>query len=114
MAILTLSSPVEYTDTISPVCLVPECFDDDGNRQAIAMGWGHTQSGGLNSDYLRHAFLSTVPFSKCQKKYGDKIDETKMLCAFKKGQDTCQVSTVTGLIQYKPQRVAIQNMKQIN
>jgi hypothetical protein len=83
---------VEYTDTISPVCLVPNCLNDDSGQAVIAMGWGDTTDGGSNSDYLRHAQLSTVPLSKCSRKWGGSIDSTQMLCAFKEGQDTCQVS----------------------
>ncbi|EFX87196.1 hypothetical protein DAPPUDRAFT_33661, partial [Daphnia pulex] len=85
IAILTLSSPVEYTDTISPVCLVPSCLNDDSGQAVIAMGWGDTTDGGSNSDYLRHAQLSTVPPSKCSRKWGGGIDSTRMLCAYKEG-----------------------------
>ncbi len=84
---------MEYTDNISPVCLVPKCFEDDENQEVIAMGWGNTKYKGDNSDYLRHAYLSTVPFAKCQRKWDGEVDEDMMLCAYKKGQDTCQVSS---------------------
>jgi hypothetical protein len=72
--------------------MVPNCLNDDSGQAVIAMGWGDTTDGGVNSDYLRFAQLSTVPFAKCQRKWGDGIDSNQMLCAFKEGQDTCQVS----------------------
>ncbi|EFX87193.1 hypothetical protein DAPPUDRAFT_312667 [Daphnia pulex] len=90
IAILTLSSPVEYTDTISPVCLVPSCLNDESGQAVIAMGWGHTTAGGSNSDYLRFAQLSTVSDAKCRKSHGRFFNGEHMFCAFKEGQDTCQ------------------------
>ncbi|KAK4011475.1 hypothetical protein OUZ56_020592 [Daphnia magna] len=45
IAILTLESPVEYTDTIQPICLSPTCLVTDG-METIAMGWGHTKYEG--------------------------------------------------------------------
>ncbi|XP_046643309.1 chymotrypsin-1-like [Daphnia pulicaria] len=90
IAILTLSSPVEYTDTISPICLVPNCLNDESGQAVIAMGWGDTTDGGKDSDYLRHAELSTVSDAKCRRGHGRFFDGEHMFCAFKEGQDTCQ------------------------
>lgn len=85
---------MEYTDTISPVCLVPNCLNDDSGQAVIAMGWGDTTDGGKDSDYLRHAELSTVSDAKCRRGHGRFFDGEHMFCAFKEGQDTCQVSNV--------------------
>ncbi|XP_032782335.2 trypsin-2 isoform X1 [Daphnia magna] len=90
IAILTLESPVEYTDTIQPICLSPTCLVTDG-METIGMGWGHTKYEGKASEYLRHAVIPVVSNEECQAIYGkkDNIIDT-MLCAYGGEQDTCQ------------------------
>ncbi|EFX87191.1 hypothetical protein DAPPUDRAFT_97393 [Daphnia pulex] len=66
--ILTMDSPVEYTDTISPVCLVPDCFDDNSGQSLIALGWAIPPDDELktkNTDFLGFVRLSTLPITKC-------------------------------------------------
>lgn len=90
IAILTLESPVEYTDTIQPICLSPTCLATDG-MEAIGMGWGYIKSGGPDSEYLRHAVLPVVSNKECQATYGEKDDILDtMLCAYGGEKDTCQ------------------------
>ncbi|XP_057380192.2 venom protease-like [Daphnia carinata] len=90
IAILTLDSPVEYTDNIQPICLSPTCLVTDG-LEAIGMGWGYIKSGGPDSEYLRHAVLPVVGNKECQEIYGDKDDiRDTMLCAYGGAKDTCQ------------------------
>ncbi len=80
MAILTLESPVEFTETISPVCLPQKCMDVKfTGRSVTAMGWGLTKENGTVSDYLRSASFNVI---------------YHMFCTYKEGQDTCQVSDV--------------------
>ena len=88
---LTLESPVEYTKTISPICLPPACFVGD-NTIAIGMGWGNTKSDRKNSEFLRHANLKIVSNVDCQAifKEDDNIVD-HMMCAYAHGKDTCQV-----------------------
>jgi hypothetical protein len=88
-----MDSPVEYTDSISPVCLVPDCLNDENEQEVTAMGWGTTQSEGGTADYLRFAELSTVPRAKCEKVHGEKFMADQMICAYKEGENTCQVYT---------------------
>ncbi|XP_057380166.1 trypsin-2-like isoform X3 [Daphnia carinata] len=90
IAILTLDSPVEYTDAIQPICLSPLCLNTDG-METIAMGWGHVEYKGEASEYLRHAVIPVVSNEDCQATYGEKdnIIDT-MLCAYGGEKDTCQ------------------------
>jgi hypothetical protein len=91
MAILTLESPVEFTETISPVCLPQKCMDVKfTGRSVTAMGWGLTKENGTVSDYLRSASFNVISKAKCSKHYDDLTDH--MFCTYKEGQDTCQVS----------------------
>ncbi|XP_057380163.1 coagulation factor IX-like isoform X2 [Daphnia carinata] len=90
IAILTLDSPVEYTEAIQPICLSPSCLNTD-EIQAIGMGWGHIQHGGPLSEYVRHAVLPVVSNAKCQETYGEKDDIIdSLLCAYGGDLDTCQ------------------------
>ena len=85
-----MDSPVEYTDSISPVCLVPNCLNDENEQEVTAMGWGDTKFNGSASDYLRSAEFTTVPNDKCRETHSDLID-SQMLCSYREGKDTCQV-----------------------
>jgi hypothetical protein len=85
-----MDTPVEYTDSISPVCLVPDCLNDENEQEVTAMGWGTTQSEGVTADYLRTAGFTTVPNDKCRETHSNLVDN-QMLCAYKEGKDTCQV-----------------------
>ncbi|XP_046643306.1 chymotrypsin-1-like isoform X3 [Daphnia pulicaria] len=89
LAILTLDSPVDYTDNVSPICLVPSCFDGD-DQTVTAMGWGHLQSDGENSHVLRHADLTVVNNDQCKEQVNDGGLPDSALCAYAEGQDTCQ------------------------
>lgn len=45
IALITLDSPVQFTNNVSPVCL----YDDQGvnhdGREAVAIGWGNLADG---------------------------------------------------------------------
>jgi hypothetical protein len=85
-----MDAPVEYTDTISPVCLVPDCLNDDNEQQVTAMGWGNTEFEGNASDFLRFADFTTVPNDKCRVIHSNLV--SSQLCAYSnKGKGTCQV-----------------------
>ena len=93
-----MDSPVEYTDTISPVCLVPDCLNDENEQEVTTMGWGDPKSYGKNSDDLRFAELSTVPRVKCEKIHGENFVADQMLCVYKEGENTCQVYVTSFII----------------
>jgi hypothetical protein len=80
-----MDSPVEYTDTISPVCLVPDCFDDDSGQSVIAMGWDSP------NDQLGFMRFSTLPFTTCHAK-GLNVGQNLEFCGHKECGDFCPVS----------------------
>lgn len=45
IALITMDSPVQFTNNVSPVCL----YDDQGvnhdGREAVAIGWGNLADG---------------------------------------------------------------------
>ncbi|XP_046457804.1 glucanase inhibitor protein 3-like [Daphnia pulex] len=83
--ILTMDSPVEYTDTISPVCLAPDCFDESG-QSVIAMAYQHDphELETKNTDFLKFVRLSMLPMTNCYVK-----DVEFMLCAYQECGDFC-------------------------
>ncbi|XP_046643311.1 venom serine protease-like isoform X2 [Daphnia pulicaria] len=89
IAVLTLDSPVKYTKKVAPVCLVPKCFDSN-ELSVFVMGWGNTETGGSNSDVLRHAFMQVVDNKQCKIDLEDNKLSNNVLCAYSEGQDACQ------------------------
>ncbi|EFX87197.1 hypothetical protein DAPPUDRAFT_236061 [Daphnia pulex] len=90
--IVTMDSPVEYSDTISPVCLVPDCFDDDSGQSVIATGWKYPpHSYELETKlkaFVGFVRLSTLLMEKCYAKdvHGN---PDKTLCAQSQCGDFC-------------------------
>jgi hypothetical protein len=94
IAILTMASPVAFTETISPVCLPPrETNHQYVGQLAIVKGWGATGEEEIGSNHLLHGVLSIISNSVCQKSYtGSNKITTHMMCAYRRGIDSCQVS----------------------
>ena len=82
---------MEYTETISPVCLVPDCLNDDDEQEVTAMGWGKTKFEGNTSDVLRSAGFTTVPNDKCQESYSEEMIDSSQFCAYTEGKGPCKV-----------------------
>jgi hypothetical protein len=89
-----MASSVEFTETISPVCLPPqETNDQYVGKLAIVKGWGSTGEEENASNHLLHGVLSIISNSVCQKIYtGSSKITTHMMCAYRRGIDSCQVS----------------------
>nr|XP_027211158.1 transmembrane protease serine 9-like [Penaeus vannamei] len=89
IALIKLSSPVQVSDTVLPVCMPPPNPTYAG-KTATVTGWGTTSSGGSSSDTLREVDVTVVPNTACQSNsYGSAIKDT-MLCAGSTGKDSCQ------------------------
>ncbi|XP_046451011.1 trypsin-1-like isoform X1 [Daphnia pulex] len=87
IAIITLSSPVTYTSTISPVCLA-NSNDQFADQEAAIIGWGTTSEGGSLSSVLQQATVKVTTNAQCKTSYSTLA--TSMLCAAAPGKDTCQ------------------------
>ena len=100
MAILTLDENVDYSTTISPICLATDDSSrDKGNFYATVAGWGTVRDGGQTSDYLRKVDVRVWTNKKCKDSYGTKapggiIDS--MICAStpELHKDSCAVSLI--------------------
>lgn len=88
--IVKLSTPVEFSNEVYPICL-PEGNDQYNNRDAVITGWGTTNSGGQSADILQKATLTTLSNVDCMAS-GISANEitARMICAASIGIDTCQ------------------------
>ncbi|EFX80463.1 hypothetical protein DAPPUDRAFT_188210 [Daphnia pulex] len=87
IAIITLSSPVTYTSTISPVCLA-NSNDQFADQEATIIGWGTTSEGGSLPSVLQQATVKVTANAQCKTSYSTLA--ASMLCAAAPGKDTCQ------------------------
>ncbi|KAJ9579980.1 hypothetical protein L9F63_004363 [Diploptera punctata] len=89
IGLIKLKKPIQYTDSIKPVCL-PDPASDYTNLTGMITGWGRTAQNGKPSRYLRNAGVKIIPQEACKNTtVGEKITDT-MLCAYEFGTDACQ------------------------
>ena len=67
-AVLTLSAPVEYTETIRPVCLPADPADTFVDRVARCTGWGGLLNGGF-PDELMEVDVKVISNDECRNSY---------------------------------------------
>jgi len=89
IALIKLSSPVNFRTGVWPVCLPPKT-PTYANKDATVTGWGTTSSGGSSSDVLKEVDVRVWSNLECERtQYGSAIKDT-MLCAGQTGKDSCQ------------------------
>jgi len=88
IAILKLSTPVQFDNAISTICL-PDS-DVPAGKKCVVTGWGETQGTGNNQKLLQVA-IPIIDKSTCNDRthYRGLVDET-MICAGEAGRDSCQ------------------------
>ena len=69
IAVLTLSSIVEYSRNISPVCLPAHTMGNHAGKDAIVTGWGVTEPG-KGSPVLKEANVTILTNKDCNEAYG--------------------------------------------
>lgn len=92
IALLELSSPVEFNNLLRPVCL-PTPGKSFTGAQATVTGWGAVQEHGSISTNLQEVTVPILANSECRKTgYGPNRITDNMLCAGLKqgGKDSCQ------------------------
>ncbi|XGW18204.1 hypothetical protein V3C99_002654 [Haemonchus contortus] len=89
ISLLRLSSPVNFTDHIQPVCVSKTMKTMNDNQTGYVTGWGVTSEGGTASTKLRQVIVPFLSPKECEAEYKGEIDET-MTCAGRKGIDSCQ------------------------
>ncbi|KAJ4949266.1 hypothetical protein JOQ06_020782 [Pogonophryne albipinna] len=89
MALLKLSSPVNFTDYIQPVCLASENSTFYTGVSSWVVGFGANSSGGSNADTLQEVRVPIVGNNECTCAYHDLTDN--MICAGLRagGNDSC-------------------------
>ncbi|XP_071368409.1 transmembrane protease serine 9-like [Centroberyx affinis] len=93
MALLQLSSPVDFTDYIRPACLAADGSSFDAGTTSWVTGWGTINSGVPlpSPQRLQEVDVPIVSNSQCNSNYGGGITEN-MICAglSEGGKDSCQ------------------------
>ncbi|XP_074058252.1 chymotrypsin-like protease CTRL-1 [Macrotis lagotis] len=89
LTLVKLSSPVQYTSRISPVCLATDNNLTQG-LTCVTTGWGRT-SGVANTTpaRLQQVVLPLVTVYQCQQYWGSRITDA-MICAGGAGASSCQ------------------------
>ncbi|KAF3698439.1 Transmembrane protease serine 9 [Channa argus] len=91
ITLLKLSSPVNFTSYILPVCLAASDSTYYNGTHAWITGWGVTEDGVLSNN-LREAEVPIVGNRQCKCDYGFISITENMMCAGLRagGKDTCQ------------------------
>ncbi|XP_077579019.1 transmembrane protease serine 5 [Stigmatopora nigra] len=94
IALMKLRTPLNFSDTVRPVCLPQYDYDPPGGTQCWISGWGYTQPDGVHSsDTLKEATIPIISTNKCNSScmYNGEITP-QMLCAgYTEGKvDACQ------------------------
>ncbi|KAI3373322.1 hypothetical protein L3Q82_006618 [Scortum barcoo] len=88
ITLLKLSSPVQMTSRVSPVCLASSRTSLPSGTKCVTTGWGRT---GLTSTprYLQQTVLPLLSPDQCKRYWGVKITDA-MICAGASGVSSCQ------------------------
>ena len=71
-SILTLSSPVTFSNTVKPACL-PSSTSDYAGQVAVVSGWGTLSSGGNQPTVLNDVSVTVQSNQDCNSAYGGDI-----------------------------------------
>ncbi|NWH70294.1 TMPS9 protease, partial [Piaya cayana] len=90
VALLELTVPVKFSDTIKPICLPDNSHVFHEGARCFITGWGSTKEGGLMSKQLQKAAVNMIGDQACKKFYPVQIS-SRMVCAgFPQGTvDSC-------------------------
>lgn len=92
MCLLKLSSGVNFTNYIQPVCLTAANTVPSTGSDVWVTGWGTLSSGGSTPDRLQEVMVPVVSQAQCESSYStqDITITNNMLCAGVGGRDSCQ------------------------
>ncbi|KAF4115402.1 trypsin Blo t 3-like [Onychostoma macrolepis] len=81
IALIQLSSSVNFSDYIRPVCLAAAGSVFSGGTESWVTGWGRLQEGATQlPDLLQEVMIPVVSYGDCNKNYGGAIT-SNMICA---------------------------------
>jgi len=93
IAIIQLSQPVQFSDSVAPVCLPPSSSTSYDGATATATGWGTLSSGGSQPSILQEVDLTVLTKAQCIQPaavYSSNQISNSMVCASGPGKDSCQ------------------------
>ena len=86
-AILRLSQPVSFTNSVSPACLPDNWKKTYNGVSATATGWGKTDWGGV-ANTLQEADVTVISNAVCDNYYPGPITKN-MICTVGTGEGAC-------------------------
>lgn len=92
-AVITLSQPVTFTSTMSPVCLPAQTGSYYDNKMLTVTGWGTLYSNGPQPNVLQKVNVMAITNAACTSKpniYTSQQVTDRMICADSPGKDSCQ------------------------
>ncbi|KTF72491.1 hypothetical protein cypCar_00046697 [Cyprinus carpio] len=91
IALVQLSSSVNFSDYIRPVCLAAAGSTFAAGTESWVTGWGRLQSEGPVSDILQEVTMPVVSNSDCANAYAGALSITSnMICVGQQGKSACQ------------------------
>ncbi|XP_073673777.1 chymotrypsin B-like [Garra rufa] len=87
IALLKLSSPVQMTSQVSPICL-PSSFTFRPGTRCVTTGWGATESVS-NPRFLQEATVPIVSQAQCRRVWGRNSITDAIICAGASGASSC-------------------------
>ncbi|XP_046639209.1 chymotrypsin-2-like isoform X1 [Daphnia pulicaria] len=92
IALLTLDSPVEFTNVVSPVCLHDDVTKDYVGKDVVTAGWGRTYYKGPKSPVLQKVTLKLKSLDDCRRNLGVQSPggvPDHYICAWAPNRDSC-------------------------
>lgn len=86
ISILRLASPFTLA---KPVYLVTQELEP--GTSVVVTGWGALSEGGSSPSQLQEVYLKMISRAECKDMYGQSAITDRMVCAYDKGKDSCQV-----------------------
>lgn len=102
--LLKLERPVDFSDSIAPVCIPATGFEVNDGRRCYTTGWGHTSFGGSAPDLLQQVMVPMIGNDQCNQDgwYSGKIDESMICAGYEEGgRDSCQGDSGGPLVCYE-------------
>jgi len=104
-SILKLTSPITFSETISPICLPAITSEQYVGELATVTGWGTLSSGGSSPNVLQEVDVTVLSNADCKNSYSEISDVH--ICAADNGKDSCQGDSGGPLIAPENGRYAL-------
>uniref|UniRef100_A0A3Q3PZ32 chymotrypsin n=1 Tax=Monopterus albus TaxID=43700 RepID=A0A3Q3PZ32_MONAL len=89
ITLLKLSSPVQMTSRVSPVCLASSSTSIPSGTKCVTTGWGRTGQTSTPR-YLQQTALPLISPAECRQYWGQSRITDAMICAGASGVSSCQ------------------------